>query len=152
MWDVSKISSRTLFIWIHLWHKRVYFLRLILFCTLLQCSIYFFQNVRTSFWLVHIPEQLFLFLWFRKICNIVTLWSASETHIWISTFVFITFILAWIKRWTEIFINFSFYFLLKNIFSLMISSTISEFLLSKFFSLSGSYLSTQIQVINLQGR
>ena len=42
-------------------------------------------------------------LWFRKICNIVILWSASEMSIWISIFAFVTSILTWIKRWTELY-------------------------------------------------
>ena len=150
--DISNIASRTLWIGIHTWHRRVYLLWFVLICTVFQRLIYFCQCVRTSFRLFCVPVNfIFRSVLFKKICDEMILQSTSESSIWVLTIVFSTLFIIFQLMEGWFLIALLLYLLIYRL-SWMWNSTATTPWLSKNISFYISYLIFQIQVINLQGK
>ena len=100
--DVSKFSSGSFRIEIHIFHITVYLLRLDFICTVSQHLIYFCLSIRTVFSPFCVPVNFIIqSVWFRKNIYEMIPRSTSEAHIWFTTVAFITLIIrvAWIEGW-----------------------------------------------------
>ena len=149
---ISKISSRTFFIGIHTCHRRVYFLWIVLFCTLVQSFIYFFQSVQTVLEIfgVHVKFIFWIFK-LRTIYNLVILRSTSEEHIWppAVTFSMLIFELREFKDELNFLCTASFLCCLNHFLSWLWYFAMNAPWLRKKFFLCISYWIIQIQVINV---
>ena len=119
LWAFSIIYSRTFCFGRHTFHRRVYIYLLTFICTFFQRLIYFYQSIRTSFRIFHVPVK------FRTICDEVILWSTAEGHIWFPTVTFSTLIIrvVWIYEWFIIALILS--LVLEAFFSLVWSTTVT---------------------------
>ena len=126
MQDILNISCRTFCIVKHTFLTCIYLLWFFLIYTVVQFLIYFDWYVRTSFRIFHVPVNLLIgSVWFRKICNEVTLQSTSEARIWFPTVIFsrLIIIVALIEGWFLIALILS--LVVKSFFSCLWPSTVT---------------------------
>ena len=120
LWAFSIFSSRTFCFGIHTCHRRVYiYIYSLLYVICVQRLIYFYQSVRMSFRIFHVPVK------FRTICDEVILLSTDEGHIWFPLVMFSTLIIrvVWIYEWFIIALILS--LVLEAFFSLVWSFTVT---------------------------
>ena len=138
----------------HSWHRRIYFMRLIVFCIIFQFFIYFCWYICTSFWLVYVPvNSLFWIFWLWTFCDPVILWSTSEARIWLSIVTFSTFILkvawiVWIEKWIKFLIDLPIS-MVRFFPSWLLLSKMTAHWVIKVCSIYSSYWIIQIRVISL---
>ena len=129
----------------HTCHRRVYPLWLAFICTVFRRLIYFRSSVRTNFRIFCVPVNFLIqSVRFQNICNKIILLSTSEAHIWFLAVTFSTLIIRvpWIEGW--FIMALILYFLIKEFFSCVWTSTVTAPWLRKNSSLWISYWIVQI--------